>query len=156
MNTSIQAQELLSAYGQLAGMPGLKFEPHGCARLLFDKSIAIDLEIDEEAGCIQVYGVLGVVPSTGREALYRRLLEGNLFGTQTGGAALAIDPVQDEVLLCRRVDLATTNAVALTECLETFAGLIEQWQRRLASGELVVPPRDGVAAPEGMGMFLRA
>jgi hypothetical protein len=155
MNTRDLAQDLLTAYGRLAGLPDLKFEPHGCARLLFDKSVAIDLEIDEDAGCIHAYGVLGPVPGGGREALYRRLLEANMFGTETGGAALAIDAAQDDALLCRRVDLATATATNLAECLEAFAGVVEQWRRKFVSGELLVhgPAADG-QAPQ-MGMFLR-
>jgi hypothetical protein len=137
VNAKDIAQDLLAAYGQLTGLPHLRFNSDGCARLLFDGSVSVDLEVDDAAACIQAYGVLGPVPAGNREALYRRLLEGNLFGTQTGGAALSIDPVQEEVLLCRRLELAATDAAAMAESLQSFAGVVAQWRDRLGSGELV-------------------
>lgn len=154
MDTQQLAQDLLAAYGQIAGLPGLRFESHGCARLLFEKSIAVDLEIDRGAGCLQIYGVLGPVPAGDRESLYRRLLEANLFGTETHGATLSIDGVQDEMLLSRRVDVANTNAATFAELLESFAGVVQQWQQKVGSGELVAA---SAAMPDQrLGMFQRA
>lgn len=155
MNTASLAQDLLSAYGRIAGLPDLKFEPHGCARLLFDGTIAVDLEIDEDAGCVQVYGVLGPVPDLGREGVYRALLEANMFGTQTRGATLSIDPVQHEVLLSRRVDVAVmTSGQAFGDLLNEFAGTLDQWRTRLQAGELTAPA--SVAAGDDLPLMSRS
>ncbi|MGE0331873.1 MAG: type III secretion system chaperone [Ramlibacter sp.] len=137
------AQDLLLAYGRLANLPTLGFDEHGCARLVFEGDVAIDLEADEPAQCIQVYAVLGPVPPGDREPLYRRLLEGNLFGQQTGGATLAVDPVREEVLLCARVDPAVVSAEALVGWLDRFAGTAADWLRRYAAGELTTAPGIG-------------
>jgi|APEBP8051073302_1049394.scaffolds.fasta_scaffold01154_9 hypothetical protein len=134
------AQDLLLAYGRLAGLPTLGFDEHGCARLVFEGDVAVDLEADEPAHCIQVYAVLGPVPPGNREPLYRRLLEGNLFGQQTGGAMLAVDPVREEVLLCGRVDPAVVSAEALSGWMDGFAGTAAHWLRRYAAGELTAVP----------------
>lgn len=137
------AQDLLLAYGRLAGLPTLGFDEHGCARLVFEGEVAIDLEADEPAHCIQVYAVLGPVPAGDREPLYRRLLEGNLFGQQTGGAMLAVDPVREEVLLCAQVDPAVVGAEALDGWMDRFAGTAAHWLRRYAAGELTAAPGIG-------------
>jgi len=137
------AHDLLAAYGQIAGLASLRFDENGCARLLFEDSVAIDLEIDDPAGCIQVYSVLGPVPAGGREPLYRRLLEGNLFGQQTGAAMLAVDPVREEVLLCGRVDPDVVTADELSRWIDGFAGVAADWQRRYAAGELTAAPGIG-------------
>jgi hypothetical protein len=155
MDTRDLAQELLAAYGQISGLPGLKFEAHGCARLLFENSIAVDLEIDRRSGCIQIYGVLGPVPAGDRESLYRRLLEANLFGTQTHGATLAIDAVQEEVLISRRVDVAATGATSFAEQLQAFAGVVREWRAKMDSGELANTPASA-ARDTAMDMLLRA
>lgn len=144
------AHDLLAEYGQIAGLASLRFDDHGCARLLFEDSVAVDLEIDESAGCIQVYSVLGPVPPGDREPLYRRLLEGNLFGQQTGGALLAVDPVREEVLLCSRVDPATASASALVTRMDSFAGAAADWQRRFASGDLTATPGIGGEPPSAV------
>ena len=155
MDTQDRAQELLAAYGQIAGLPGLKFEPHGCARLMFEGSVAVDLEIDRGADCIQMYGVLGPVPAGDREALYRRLLEGNLFCTQTRGATLAVDGVQEEVILCRRVQLADATPTGMAQLLEEFAGNVQQWRQKFGSGELVAGNGASAGHDTQMGMYLR-
>lgn len=156
MDTRDAAQELLTAYGQIAGLPGLKFEPHGCARLVFERSVAVDLEIDRGAHAIQVYGVLGPVPAGNRETLYRQLLEANLFCTKTRGATLSVDPVQEEVLLSRRVELASATPTAFAELIEQFAANVEEWRQKFGSGELVAAAARGSAELDSaMGMYLR-
>ena len=40
------AHELLAAYSRHTGIADLKFSPDGCARLLFEGAVAIDIEID--------------------------------------------------------------------------------------------------------------
>ena len=157
MDTQTRAQDLLAFYGQLVGLPGLRFDAHGCARLMFEESLSIDLEIDAAAGCLHAYSVLGPVPAGGREAMYRRLLEGNLFGTKTRGATLAVDGVQEEVLLCRQVDVATATATSFAEFLADFARIARHWRDTFASGELTVDSGADTAARElPFGMFQRA
>jgi hypothetical protein len=155
MDTKDSAQELLTAYGQIAGLPGLKFEPHGCARLVFERSVAVDLEIDVGAKAIQVYGVLGPVPAGDREVLYRRLLEANLFCTKTRGATLSVDAVQEEVILSVRVLLASATPPDFAELLEQFAANLEEWRQKFGSGDLVASARTLPAHDSAMGMFLR-
>ncbi len=156
MNTHSSPQDLLAAYGQTAGLPELKFDHNGCARLLFESSTAIDLEVDEPSNCIQMYSVLGPVPAGNREPLYRNLLEGNLFGTHTGGAALSIDPVQEEILLCGRADLNAMTADLLAESLQAFAGVASLWKQRFSAGDLAANDAgNDTAAGQWQGAFLR-
>jgi hypothetical protein len=157
MDTPTLAQDLLAAYGQLVGLANLRFDAHGCARLMFQESLAVDLEVDAGAGCLHAYSVLGPVPAGDREALYRKLLEANLFGTQTGGATLAVDAVQEEVLLCRRVDLNTATATSFAEFLAEFARGARQWRQQFGSGELTAEVNTDNAAREmPFVMFQRA
>ena len=62
--------------------------------------------------------------------------------------------VQDEVLLGRRVDVATATPAGLAEWLEEFAGIVEQWRQRLGSGELVAPDAESAAPWRQPGMYL--
>lgn len=144
MNTDAIARELLRALGRELNLPELCFDPNGCANLVFTGKSAIDLEIDVECDCIQAYGVIGPFPPSGSEDLCRRLLEANLFGRQTGGATLAIDASQEELLLCRRIDLATATEASFKGILEDFAGMIQHWQGQLNDGD---PAGDHAAQP---------
>lgn len=151
----MEAKDLLSSYGQLVGLHGLAFDAHGCARLKFSEDVAVNLEADPAGECVHLYSVLGPVPSNERERLYRELLEGNLFGTRTRGATLAIDKVQEEVILCRRLELATADADALKQVLEEFVSASEHWQEAFDSGDLVYVDTSRDALPEPMDWRLR-
>jgi hypothetical protein len=154
MDTDELARELLAAYGTIAGLPGLKFDKNGCARLLFDHGSIVNLEIDRGAACLHMYGVLGPVPAGNQEILYRKLLEANFFGTRVGGAALAVDAVQEEILIGRRVDVGKTTPADFAQAIEAFAGVVRDWKQKVGSGELV-PAQPDNAAHSSYGMYLR-
>jgi hypothetical protein len=155
MDTDELARELLAAYGTIAGLPGLKFDKNGCARLLFDHGSIVNLEIDRGAACLHLYGVLGPVPAGNQEALYRKLLEANFFGTRVGGASLAIDAVQEEILIGRRIDVAKTTATDFAQIIEAFAGVVRDWKQKVDSGELMPAARESASHDSGYGMYLR-
>lgn len=155
MQTTNTAHDLLAAYSRHAGVPGLQFTQHGCARLLFEEAVAIDLEIDDAQDCIQLYSVLGPVPPGNCEALYRALLEGSLFGSQTGGATLSVDAVREEVLIWRRLELAVADVTQLARMLEELAACAQVWRQKLGSGELAASDSKDATPPSWQGAYLR-
>lgn len=149
------ADQLLHELGLTLGLPGLRFDANHCARLMFDGKTALNFEHDPGAACIHVYATLAPLPATGREALYAQLLQGNLFGAQTGGAALAVDAAHHEVVLCRSVALEGASGAAFAAVVERFVAAAEEWTQRLA-GASAAPPAAAASAPGGFGAFLRA
>ena len=126
--------QLLLNLGQTAGLPQpLRFDAHGCARLVFDGALAIDFERDSDAGVLHVYSVLGDVPAEGREALYAQLLEANLFGAGTQGCTLAVDRDAHEVVLCRSVAAQGLSDALLVQHVEQVVAAVEVWKPRLAA-----------------------
>lgn len=158
--------QLLLDLGQQAGLGApLQFNERGCARLMVDGRIGLDFEADADAGTIQVYSVLGEVPLAGREALYRQLLEANLFGSATAGATLAIDEQTNEIVLCRTVTSEETSAAAFARLVENFIAAAEEWLQKIADFTSPAPDAAGAqssAAANGSlgslppGAFLRA
>lgn len=157
--------QLLLDLGQTAGLTQpLRFDAQGCARLVFDTSLAIDFERDDDARVLQVYSVLGPLPAEGREALYRRLLEANLFGAATSGSTLAVDGNTQEVVLCRTVDVDEMGGPAFVQLVERFVATADDWKKLLLSGGGVnpsVPPMEPGLIPGAMmsvplSGFLRA
>lgn len=160
--------QLLLDLGQTAGLSQpLRFDDHGCARLMVGTHLALDFERDAEAGVIQLYSVLGPAPAQGDAALYRQLLEANLFGADTAGATLAIDGPMREIVLCRSISAEGLAAPAFVQTVEQFIAAAEDWKERLAAHQ------PGAAAPgaaaegasaaapleipvPGLGAFLRA
>lgn len=127
------AEDLLNDLGLTAGLPEFRFDDKGCARLMFDGKIAVNFENDEAAACIHLYAPLAPLPAEGHEALYKTLLEGNLFGSETLGATLAVDDLQHEVVLCRCVPTQDATGKAFAEVLERFVAAVEEWTQKLGT-----------------------
>jgi hypothetical protein len=144
----MDAHQLLNHLGVAMGLPALAFDEQGCARLMFDGKLEVNLEHDSDTGLLQVYAVLGPVPARGREALYRSLLEANLFGGQTFGATLAIDGSQQEIVLCRSVAPEEISSPGFAALIEQFVAATESWQQRIgAGGGEAAAPAPGASAP---------
>lgn len=130
----MNARQHLKDIALTMGLPALDFDANGCARMLFDGKVAVNFESDELAGQLHLYSDLGELPLRGREAVYRALLEANLYGVQTQGATLAVDGSQDQVVLSRSVLVEELSLNSFSLVLEGFVGCAEYWQQFLANG----------------------
>lgn len=135
--------QLISSLGLAVGLPNLRFDANGCARLSVEGAPALNFE--REDGAIHVYSVLGPLPAEGREILFTILLRGNLFGASTAGAALAIDELQDEVVLCRTFAAESTGADGFATDVEALVDAAEHWRARL--GAAITPGEPIAEAP---------
>ena len=123
--------ELIKELGLALGLPDLQLNPEGCARLVFDGSIAINLEVDAERSCLHLHSLLGRVPREGRDALLYSMLKGNLFGNKTAGATLSIDSLREEAVLCRSIELDYLSVPRLKDILEKFVQVTELWVQKV-------------------------
>lgn len=130
----MNARQHLQDIALTLGLPALDFDSNGCARMLFDGKVAVNFESDELSGQLHLYCDLGELPLRGREALYRALLEANLFGVQTQGATLAVDGSQDQVVLSRSVLVEEISLGSFSQVLDGFIGSADYWQTFLAEG----------------------
>lgn len=126
----MDADQLLQALALNVGMPDLRFDDNGCACIAVDGGLAINFEREAEGGAIHVYSVIGPLPLDSREEVYRQLLDGNLYGTATAGATLAVDSLRNEVVLCRRFDAAAAGSAFFAD-VHGFVAAAEDWQERL-------------------------
>jgi hypothetical protein len=151
----MDADQLLQSLGVALGLPDLCFDANGCARVAVDGAPAVNFERDEGGG-IHVYSVLGPLPREERGALYAQLLQGNLFGSTTAGATLAVDADYGEVILCRTFMAELSTAPAFAAAVEAFVGAAEDWQVRIARAPSA-GSHDGAAPAmrQGMDAYLR-
>jgi hypothetical protein len=131
--------QLLQSLALALGLPNLRFNASGCARIAIDGAPALNFERDAAGSAVHLYSVLGPLPPEGREALYTQLLQGNLFGTSTAGASLAVDNAHGEVVLCRTVVTELTSSSMFTSLVEGFVAAAEDWQGRLTRAPDVAP-----------------
>lgn len=151
----MDTDQLLASLGLTLGLPNLRFDDNGCARLAIDGAPALNFERDASGG-LHLYSVLAPVPPEGREALYAQLLQGNLFGTSTAGASLAIDDIHGEVVLCSNVNAAQASASGFSAQVEAFVAAAEDWQGRISRAPAADAPHSGqLVEPRLMSHFLR-
>lgn len=142
-------EQLLAQLGLAMNLPGLAFDANGCARLMVDGRIAINFEVDEGAGGLQIYSTLAPLPAQDQGPLLLMLLEGNLFGAQTLGATLAVDTLYNEIVLCRAIAVQEMNAPAFTAIVERFVTAVQEWTHRLSTGA-PPPAATATAAPDAV------
>lgn len=103
---------------------------------MFDGRIALNLESDRVTGRLHLHVELGPLPSRDREAVYRALLEGNLFGALTGEATLAVDRAAEAVVLCQALRSEELSGATFIEIVQTMVRCADVWQKALADGTL--------------------
>ena len=123
---------LIEMVGTRCGV-SLSMPPGGTLSMTFEGDLAINLEHDIEQDVLHLYCVMGADPADDRSqlALYRQMLEANLFGHDTAGAALALDQGSGEVLLTRRVEIGALNGDLLHELLQSMARCATELKERL-------------------------
>ena len=77
------------------------------------------------------------MPQHAGESYFRKLLEWNLFGRETGGASLAYDPETQDVLLCRLIDIDSLTAerfdATVQDVVKAAGGLMTKLKGDLAA-----------------------
>ena len=135
-------QSLLPFVGALSASLGspLTLGAEGTVELQFEEGFAVTLEAVSEDR-FYLYSVLGPAPQDG--PALRRFLEAQCFGMGTGDAAFAIDPIRDELLLMRSIEIARWQPHEMPGILAEFIRGVTRWNE---SGSA---PIDGVGDTTG-------
>ncbi|MRD47053.1 type III secretion system chaperone [Caenimonas koreensis] len=149
----MDTDQLLQSLGLSLGLDKLRFDANGCACLAVDGAPALNFERDASGG-IHLYSVLAPVPPDEREAVYTQLLQGNLFGTLTAGATLAIDELHAEIVLCRNVVAESQTASSFESLVEAFVAAAEDWQSRLGKAPVQSSRQNTPMAPRLLDPFM--
>ena len=135
------AEQLIRDLSQAAGLgDALCLNDKGCARLLVDGgAFVVDMEYLTDTAVLQMYCVLDSVPATGRESLYRMLLEGNLFGHATHGATLAVDAEFADIVLSRALEVDSLSSSEFQHHVAAFLDAAKDWKGRVTKFASPVP-----------------
>jgi hypothetical protein len=149
-------EQLLKQLAQSLNLPNLAFNGQGCARIVFNGKVDVDIEHDHVSGELNLSTNLGSMPATGGEALYLSLLQANLRGQQTLGATLAVDEIEHQIVLNRTLLVRELAVDDLLDVFQRFCASAGYWQQTLGyapSGDTA--PDVPTPAPASSG-FLRA
>jgi hypothetical protein len=112
-------------FGVVAGLENLAPDMNNECVLSIDAFlVSICSRNDEE---LLLYAAVGKLPESNRELLMARLLAANYFFAETGGATLAVSPLNGEIQLIYSERLQGLDAQALTGILENFLARLEHW-----------------------------
>lgn len=152
MNTD----DVIQAIATAMGVPELRLDEHGCARLRIDDRIDVNFEASDGGHLLHVYCTLGPVPTSDRERTFEQLLSANLFGADTGGATLAIDTEFNEIVLCSDIGNHGWTSELIMSRLERFVDAAQGWQARFAEhqAEAETPGHNPRVDPPGFGLIL--
>ncbi len=89
----------LAVLGRALGFP-LALGPERACALRLDDGLECSLEVPDGSSLLHLHCPLLPVPPVDRLAFLERVLALNLYGLETGGAALALDPDTDRIVLC--------------------------------------------------------
>ncbi len=126
--------DLLGEFGAQTGLGQVHLNEDRACRLVFEGQWALDIEADAEGKHILMHVRVDSVPVQDQAAYFRRLLQANLGGVGKGvgkGACFAVDRDTDEVLLCHRLILDTTDYRTFADAVESIINCAEAWSERL-------------------------
>ena len=126
------AQTMVNAYlGRFALRAAAAIEPldSGGYTLVRKGSASVGINVLEDHGVLLFVAPVIRVPATGRESLYRRLLE--LSFLTTSDAAFAIDHDRDEVVVRSLRRLSGLDYEEFEDLLETVGKVADDWDDTL-------------------------
>lgn len=137
---------LLNELATRMGLDGLRLDSNGVCRLVFDQTIAVDLEPSADKTLLHMVAELGPLPPDAPAPWLRRLLAASFMGQDTGGAHLALDPLNNDVVLCQRLALDGLEITRFVPELEAFVNYAQDWIHRFADGN------ESRVAPAGISL----
>lgn len=138
-------KNLITDFGKSAGLDHLTITEDGTCAIRFDDRITLNIERDPIKDVTHLYVVLANAQQSLSAEKMRLMLCGNLFGHDTGGATLALDENQQEIVLCRYVDFDIPDVATLTSIIEKMAQAADQWIEKI---DKTNPAKAQSAAPK--------
>lgn len=125
------SDELLNKLSVETGLTDLRFNEEGVASFIFDEVHQTCLEKHPDTHTLILWGKVGTLPFANREACLIHLLQGNLFGKETGKASLGLEPMQEEIYLFQTFDLDTVTFELFFEELKRFLKTQKSWAEKV-------------------------
>lgn len=138
----MSAADLLSELGNKLGFP-VTLSSDGTCCVIFDED-----EVDFELFGESLYVMADIGAASNREDAFRRLLEANCLGRESGGACIGLDAARDTFTL-HRVFAGETAYPSFEEELTLFLKALRYWKEWLA----LPPAQDGAGAEVPMPVF---
>ncbi|MDD2966838.1 MAG: type III secretion system chaperone [Desulfovibrionaceae bacterium] len=134
------AHIFLKRLGTDINNPALAFDDAGTAVLEFDGTYSVTLQLMAEWDAIYMFTEVGTLPDEALGEKAVQLLSANLFGIQTGGGVLALEPTSNTVVFSKIVYLSSAEYELQYQQVEHFLHFAEFWRSTLHSEQVAVMP----------------
>jgi hypothetical protein len=124
---------LLSATGGLLKLP-LKLDPKTNRCVLVDKTSRQEVFIESPHGdeLLYLYAPLGPVPKDVQmDRFFKSLLEFNLFGIQTNGFTIGVEPKQEQIMMHFLFSMDVLTPQLLSNLLRNFIASVKQMRAKV-------------------------
>ena len=111
---------LLSEFGSARGIAGATLSEAGTCALNHEDGLEMVLELSQDGQTLHWYTAISRVPAEDRESYYARLLSLNLLGQETDGATLALNNLENEIVLCYREPVERLDSGRFNNVTENF------------------------------------
>ncbi len=145
--------ELVVALGNHLGIDDFNLQANGTASVRIADKIEVTTEqyADSQEVCL-IYAYLDRVPETDLTALYREMLQANLFGAMTSDATLCLDGESERLVVYRKLSLTDVDPDEFIDIWTRVVGVASHWSERLggdsqpqATGEEEDPAKQWVS-----------
>lgn len=130
----MKTQDFIHQLGLSLNLPDLALDDNNVCRLVCDGH-PIDFEKLPDSEDLFIIAEVCPLPPTGRETLFRRLLEGNRYGIETADATLSLDPDQNAIILHRKLDMTHLDYAAFTDLVSLFYARLLHWKDLVQKAE---------------------
>mgnify|MGYP001190431276 CR=1 FL=1 len=128
-------EDLVKELGRQMNLPLALDRQRGC-RLVFDERWTVDIEAAEDReDRVYLTAPIGPVPAGTGAALLREMLSANLYGRGTAGAALALDPVRNAVVVQRILPADRLDFATFQRAIEDLIDAARTWRERFSAGD---------------------
>jgi hypothetical protein len=147
MPTSADIDRWIRTWGRLTGLPDLAPGAAGTCAFALDDGPRIILEVADGGATLDLYAPMLELRGQDPEALFRDLLQRNDPARGTFDAAFAIDPRDDQVVLCVSRPTEDLDEASFMRLLMGFVDRARrEWQALQAPGD-DAPDRARADAP---------
>jgi Tir chaperone protein (CesT) family len=122
---------LLADIGERSGLP-LELDSRGSCGIEYGGGFEIIITSCDRGEGVLLHSPIQFLDRIDPLSQLRRCLELSLYGAQTGGAALGLDPDGEAIVLWRRLRIADFDSRALEQAIIAFASTADTVRARLS------------------------
>jgi hypothetical protein len=132
MSNNERLNVLLGELGDRSGL-SLELDTRGSCAIEYGLVFEIVLTSCDNGESVLLHSPIQFLEQTSALDQLRRCLELSLYGAETEGAALSLDPESEAIVLWRRWHIADLDSHALEQAIIAFASVADSVRERLSA-----------------------